>query len=348
MAREVVQSSRIFIDLPASIALNASVTPLSGTTSVISVSLGIAPVASRRAASSKSSRSAPCPISVSSRQNTRNRSTGGGDAWMPTTTARPCAPRQPIAVPIPAAVAETSKATSAPAAAVQSPPTPPCPLLGSSAGRPTEAATPAPALVRLEHRHLGPAERATAAISRPIGPPPTTTTCSPGGARRGVRRAPRRRSARPAPRPGSRCPQAGGRARRPARSRRTASTRARRSPGRPAGDRVRRATSASRAHAARDERHHRRRIADRPALDTVAGRRNAPRHLVAEHRRHRDSRVHRAVEDVEVGAADPRVGDLELHLSRRRSSDVGLDELESAVADVAGHIHMMSIYPAPT
>ena len=54
-------------------------------------------------------------------------------------------------------------------------------------------------------------------------------------------------------------------------------------------------------------------------VDAVADRRDAAGHLVAEHGGHRHPRVHRAVEDVEVGAADPGVGDLELHLSRPRA-----------------------------
>ena len=107
---------------------------------------------------------------------------------------------------------------------------------------------------------------------------------------------------------------------------------------------VRGAAPARRADAARDERHHRRRITDRPALDAGADRRNAAGHLVTEHGRHRHPRVHGAVEDVEVGATDPGVGNLELHLPRPRPSDLGVDDLERACADVAGGIHMMSIY----
>ncbi len=82
----------------------------------------------------------------------------------------------------------------------------------------------------------------------------------------------------------------------------------------------------------------------RPGLDTVADRRDTAGHLVAEHRGHRHPRVHRAVEDVEVGAADARVRDLELHLPGGRRSDLGVDDLDRSVADIASSIHMMSIY----
>ena len=226
---------------------------------------------------------------------------------MPTTTARPRAPRQPIAVPMPAAVPETSNATSAPAPSVQSV-DPGRGVLGEGVdGREPERVDDlATKLVRLEDDDLGSdrardvrdqqADRAGSdddgvlARDEPGAAHVVHRDCGRLGQRRGLQREVCR---------------AGGRARPPARSSATASTRARRSPERPADSRCARRRSARSAGTARDERHDRRRVADCPVLDAVADRRDAAGHLVAEHRGHRHPRVHRAVEDVEVGAADP-------------------------------------------
>ena len=266
---------------------------------------------------------------------------------MPTTTARPRAPRQPIAVAMPAAVPETSNATSAPAPSVQSSTQAAASAAsGSTATRPSELDDLAGDARSARRRR--PRPRPSARRSRSAGRSARLRRRRRARRRRarsGARRAPRPRSARPARPSAATGRRAGGRARPPARSSATAS-----SPGasmpeedQPVAD-VRGAARARGAVAARDERHDGRRVADRPALDAVADRRDAAGHLVAEHGRHRHARVHRAVEDVEVGAADPGVGDLELHLARRRRRRLGVDHLERAVADVASGIHMMSIY----
>ena len=127
-------------------------------------------------------------------------------------------------------------------------------------------------------RTSAPRERATVAISRPIGPASDDDGALPGGERRAAhvvhgdrrRLGQRRRLQR----------EVGGQAdehRRRARSSATASTRARRCRGSSGGSRCARRRSARGAVAARDERHDGGGVPDRPALDAVADRRRRGR-----------------------------------------------------------------------
>src|SRR5581483_434167 len=68
------------------------------------------------------------------------------------------------------------------------------------------------------------------------------------------------------------------------------------------------------------------RVADVEALDALPDGGDGAGHLVADHLRRPHAVIHRSVGDVEVGAADAAVGDVEAHLAR-----AGRDEL--AVAD---------------
>ena len=190
-----------------------------------------------------------------------------------------------------------------------------------------------------------PTARATLAISRPIGPAPTTTVRSLGA-------SPERRTSCTATAVGSASAavcsdrsvgQADEYVGRHVPVRLHGPGRIDAEEDQPVAD-VRGAAPAGSAVTARHEGHDRRRVPDCPTLDAVADRRNAARHLVAEHRRHRHACIHRAVEDVEVGAADPGVGDFELHLPGPGRSPFGVDDLERTVPDVVGGIHMMSIY----
>ena len=56
-------------------------------------------------------------------------------------------------------------------------------------------------------------------------------------------------------------------------------------------------------------------VADREAVDAGAELRDRPGHLVPDHLRRLHAVVHRAVGDVDVGAADPAVGDVEPDLA---------------------------------
>ena len=84
------------------------------------------------------------------------------------------------------------------------------------------------------------------------------------------------------------------------------------------------------------ERHHRDAVSDRPVGHTLPERGDRARHLVAEHGGQRHTGVHGAVEDVQVGAADPGVGDLDRNLSFPWIARVEVVDLECALTDVAG------------
>ena len=66
------------------------------------------------------------------------------------------------------------------------------------------------------------------------------------------------------------------------------------------------------------QRHHGDRVADLPAGDAGADSATRAGHLVAEDGGVRDPGVHVAVEDVQVGAADAGVGDVDLDVAGRR------------------------------
>ncbi len=76
---------------------------------------------------------------------------------------------------------------------------------------------------------------------------------------------------------------------------------------------------ARRAGAAPPQWHHGDGIAHRPAFDTAPDGCDATGHLVADHGRRAHPLVHGAVEDVQVGPADPRVRDIHLDASWFRS-----------------------------
>ena len=63
------------------------------------------------------------------------------------------------------------------------------------------------------------------------------------------------------------------------------------------------------------------------------------RHLVADHLRSTDAPVHVPVGDVEVGAADAAVGDVEPHLARAGRQTLGLADREPALALVVDRGH---------
>ena len=190
---------------------------------------------------------------------------------------------------MPAAVPETSNATSAPAPAVQS-----STQRGDVARRRgRRLASPSARRRRgdarsARRRRPRPRGRATRAISRPIGPPPTTTACSPAV-------SPQRRTSCTATAVGSasaavcerRGRRASGRARPPARSSATASTRARRSRGRPAGSRcaMRRSARGARCRTRRAASRSTASPAAQPSTPLADGR-HAAGHLVAEHGGH--------------------------------------------------------------
>ena len=138
-------------------------------------------------ASSKSERSyTRAPMRVSSRQKTRNRFTGGGVAWIATTTRRPRTASR--LKPDPAQRLHRTPRSHRHAGSLR-------PV------RDQRVHVAARRIDGLQPEHLGerppllassrtstsaPAARATHATSRPIGPPPTTTAFSP--CRRAARR----------------------------------------------------------------------------------------------------------------------------------------------------------------
>ena len=75
-------------------------------------------------------------------------------------------------------------------------------------------------------------------------------------------------------------------------------------------------------------------VAGTNRLDAVPDRRDRSRHLVADHHRRRDSRIHRAVRDVEVCSADAAERDLESHLSVAGRHDGGVADREPTAAFV--------------
>ena len=91
--------------------------------------------------------------------------------------------------------------------------------------------------------------------------------------------------------------------------------------------------------AARVERPHDHLVAGLEALDSVADLGNGPRHLVPDHLRRANARIHRAVRDVQVRAADAAVGDLQPHLSRSRGAGVAGPDGEHSGALVVGGTH---------
>ena len=91
--------------------------------------------------------------------------------------------------------------------------------------------------------------------------------------------------------------------------------------------------------AARVERPHDHLVAGLETLDSVTDLGDRPRHLVPDHLRWPHPRVHRAVRDVQIGAADAAVGDLEPHLSRSRRADVAGPDGEHAGALVVDGTH---------
>ena len=205
---------------PCSRISNASAVEASGVTAEISAPAGISPVATRSTACSKSHRSyTRAPITLSSRQKTRKRSTGLGSSWIATTTRRPRTASAWIAAARPASAPDTSNATCAPAPSVQS----------SIAWSKRDRAGRACAVPAARRSHGGarparmtttsaPSAAATNAISRPIGPPPTTSAPRRPSSRSGGRRARRRPRARRAPRgrdAGSRANEPGARRDRP-------------------------------------------------------------------------------------------------------------------------------------
>ena len=102
---------------------------------------------------------------------------------------------------------------------------------------------------------------------------------------------------------------------------------------------VRDPATARRALAAPDERHDRHGVALPPVRDAVADSRDMSGHLVAENRGRADASIHRAVDDVEIGAADPGVRDFDLRHPRGGRDGFGRADLDPAVAGVEGGVH---------
>ena len=94
--------------------------------------------------------------------------------------------------------------------------------------------------------------------------------------------------------------------------------------------------------AARVERPHDHLVAGLEALDSRADLGNRPRHLVPDHLRRANPRVHRAVRDVQVGAADATVRDLQPHLSRSRRPGVAGPDGEHAWPLVVDGTHRVT------
>src|SRR6185312_12307950 len=94
--------------------------------------------------------------------------------------------------------------------------------------------------------------------------------------------------------------------------------------------------TAGRAGAAPGERHHRDRVADPVSFDTLADRGDPAGHLVAEHGRSAHQRVHVAVEDVQVGATDAGVGDVDAHLPGTGRGEHGIVDDNRAGSGVSG------------
>jgi len=90
---------------------------------------------------------------------------------------------------------------------------------------------------------------------------------------------------------------------------------------------------------ARVERHDRHRVPGRPVVDTRAERRNRARHLVSQDGGHANALIHRAVEDMQVGAADAAVRDLYLYLPGRGFNRPALAQGNGSVARVECRSH---------
>ena len=277
--------ARIFIDSPASIARNASATPSSGTTSVISVSRGIAPSAS------SAHRLFVVGALVDARADQRRAPARRRGTDRPAAAWRGCRRRRRAPArrgsrsrsPCPPAVPETSNATSAPASV--RPLVDPGRRVLRRAGR-----------RRDEPERLDDArgDARSARTPRPRAPadardrrdqqPDRAGTDHDGvlaaaRARSAARRARRPRSARPAlpsaatASAGSRTSTSAGHV--PARLHRARRVDAEEDRG---GSRCAHAPLRARgAGPARDERHDGRCVAGRPALDAVADRRDAAR-----------------------------------------------------------------------
>ncbi len=80
-------------------------------------------------------------------------------------------------------------------------------------------------------------------------------------------------------------------------------------------------------------------VAGLEAGDVRADLGDGARHLVADHLRSTDPPVHVRVRDVEVGATDAAVGDVEPHLARAGRQTVGLADREPALALVVDRGH---------
>ena len=80
-------------------------------------------------------------------------------------------------------------------------------------------------------------------------------------------------------------------------------------------------------------------VAGLEAGDVRADLGDGARHLVADHLRSTDAPVHVPVRDVEVGATDAAVGDVEPHLARAGRQTLGLADREPALALVVDRGH---------
>ena len=94
--------------------------------------------------------------------------------------------------------------------------------------------------------------------------------------------------------------------------------------------------------AARVERPHDHLVAGMEAFDSLADLGDRPRHLVPDHLRRANPRVHRPVRDVQVGAADAAVRDLQPHLSRSRRPGVAGPNGEHSLALVVDGTHRVA------
>src|ERR1035437_2240310 len=177
-----VQLTRIFMQSPPpSMRCMASSRRPSGSTPVISFPSGSRPDAASSIARSKSSASyTRAPVSFSSRQKKRNRSTLGASPKIATTTMRPRVRGNFVIVSAPACDPETSKTTSAPAPRVRAL-TSPCRSVSSAfaASIPRSRASCRRNALTSASTTRAPRARATHATRMPMGPPPITAANSP-------------------------------------------------------------------------------------------------------------------------------------------------------------------------
>ena len=90
---------------------------------------------------------------------------------------------------------------------------------------------------------------------------------------------------------------------------------------------------------ARSERHHGDPLADRPPFTPL------PTAAIVPTSRGRappaaDTGVHRPVQDVQIGAADPRVGHIDRHLADAGTARLGLDDAQRPLTDVTRRAHV--------